>query len=763
MSVAAGSAPSARRATGPPRPGPRGGSTRQTGRGLLAVASMALLATVVLVTAGDALAATAATTPQRSTRQTDDSAPIRIEDVTPWVAADGTFSVTLRTSDSIPADAALTWTVGQRIRADDGDLRAATAEFLAGDGSARNLQAPRTVALGTLEQVQPDTAGPPGDLRRLSFPIRPGSGDETAILVPTAGIHPVNLEVTAGDDVIWDSTVFLNRLPVDMPTTADDTAGTTAVQLLVGLDSGPTLSVDQPAAIPTEEVPAVSSIQTLLGESLDLPLTVGLRPNTLLGLQRSERPADRAFVTSLVGAEWSFAPQSYVRVDAAALAAAPGDELQKQIAAGTSINAAVAGREPSTLWILDDTVDPAAAAVLESTGVTHVITSAERLVVTEEGEDLGPSQAEAVLRSRSVRLDGAAALSVSSYDVELSRLLVEPGLEAPLRAHRAITELMSEWLAAAAGADEGGFPPLSAAVVLTPGVGGEVLQRLAAMLSAEGPVQIAAPPSGSDNPTAPLARLRELDPASATSVVRTTQRTRDHIAGWRSMTTPTDEFAAELDLVNDQVPSRFIDDGTRTALNDSVEDALAARVSQVQVPEDRTIVLTSRSGSIPLRFRNDTGAEVRIAMRLRSPRLDFPQGSVTEILLAPGDNRVDVPVEVRAAGSSVLRLELSSPDRRIDIPDASVTVRSSSISGVGAALSALSIVVLAVWWIRTHRSRRGDADATPGTGGDAQDPSEDGSGGEATSGTGRAGDDTNPPGDGPSTVSTRQPGDRDGD
>jgi hypothetical protein len=250
-------------------------------------------------------------------------------------------------------------------------------------------------------------------------------------------------------------------------------------------------------------------------------------------------------------------------------------------------------------------------------------------------------------------------------------------------------------------------------VVLTPGVGSEVVAELADMLAGNGPLRIAAPPPATGDSDSAVARLRSLEPANAAPVVRRTQRTGDRIQGWRSMTGPSDTLAGELDLVNDQAPSRFADDSTRNTIWDGVDAALEGKVSEIGVPADRTIVLTSRSGSIPLRFRNDTGQQIRLAMRTRSPRLEFPDGPVTEIVLVPGDNRVDLPVEVQAPGSSVLRMELSSPDRRLDIPDASVTVRSSSISGVGAALSVVSILVLAAWWIRTHRARRnaGRADA----------------------------------------------------
>ncbi|MGI9577710.1 MAG: hypothetical protein ACR2OH_05905 [Microthrixaceae bacterium] len=629
--------------------------------------------------------------------------PAIIEDVTPWVPAEGTFSVVMRVTEPLPPTAQLTWTLGQRIRADSTSLRAANEEFLSGEGTPRTLQAPRTEALDSLEVVEPSEGDAPGELRRLSFRIRPSAGDSEAILVPTSGVHPVTLELSVDGDVLWQETTFLNRLPRDPPQSPDGGVASTAVQLLVGLDSGPTLAVDGPSAIPTEEVPTVTSVQSLLSESLAVPLSVALRPNTLLGLQRSQRPGDAEFVASLPNADWSFAPQTYVRVDAAGLVAAGGSELQRQLEAGTAINSALSGRQPGPVWMLDDTVDTEAARQLASAGVTHLITSAERLGVRVDGETLEDQEAGALLAGSSVALGDVDGVSVSSYDTELTRLLVEPELEPALRAHRVVTALMATWLGAA-GSDDPQL--LSAAVVLTPGVGSEVVSDLAALLSGDGPLRVAAPPDAPSGPDSPVAQLRPLDPPNMAAVVRRTQRTANRIQGWRSMAGADDTLAGELDLVNDQAPQRFADAGTRADTWDSVDAALDTKVAQIQVPADRTIVLTSRSGSIPLRFRNDTGGPIRLGMRLRSPRLEFPDGAITEVVLAPGDNRVDVPVEVQAPGSSLLRLELSSPDRRLDVPDASLTVRSSSISGVGAALSVISVLVLAVWWVRTHRTRR---------------------------------------------------------
>lgn len=187
------------------------------------------------------------------------------------------------------------------------------------------------------------------------------------------------------------------------------------------------------------------------------------------------------------------------------------------------------------------------------------------------------------------------------------------------------------------------------------------------------------------------------------------------------MTAPADVLTAEWDLLNDQTPSQFADRDTRSELWNTVEDEIDGHLALIQTPQTRRVVLTSRTGSIPLRFRNGLDGEVRLLMRTRSPRLEFPQGAAQEIVLAPGENRIDVPVEVRAPGSSLLRIELSSPDRTLAVGDVTVTVRSSSISGVGAVLSVMSLLVLALWWIRSHRrrsspsGRNGDGDGDRGS------------------------------------------------
>ena len=148
-----------------------------------------------------------------------------------------------------------------------------------------------------------------------------------------------------------------------------------------------------------------------------------------------------------------------------------------------------------------------------------------------------------------------------------------------------------------------------------------------------------------------------------------------------------------------------IDAGDRAQLHATVRGGIAAKVDLIEPPRARRVVVTSSDTVIPLRFRNDLPFEVRLVMRARSPRLEIDQPT-TEIVLAPGENRIDLPVTVQAPGESLLRIELTSPDGGITIPGPDVPVRSTAISGVGAALSIVSILFLLGWWFRTMRRHR---------------------------------------------------------
>jgi hypothetical protein len=141
----------------------------------------------------------------------------------------------------------------------------------------------------------------------------------------------------------------------------------------------------------------------------------------------------------------------------------------------------------------------------------------------------------------------------------------------------------------------------------------------------------------------------------------------------------------------------------------TVDRAVDHFVRLIEVPNPRTITLTSRSGAIPLTFRNETGRPVRIRAVLVSDKLLFPEGSVLDLELPPKSSTWRVAVETRTSGTFPIKLEVTSTDGVLPISHRRLEVRSTFVSTLGIVLMASAVLFLAVWWgfdLRRRRRRR---------------------------------------------------------
>lgn len=678
----------------------------------MSVAFARILAGVsmIILTVVPPSTASARSGPHGDPDPTDHRDTLQVSSVSPWVDANGTFEVAFSTA-GLPPDAVVTTTIHQRLSRGDTTWREAFELRLDDRRPPRNLQAPVERPLAELP-VRNGTA-------TVGIPIRSGGGDSERQLVPTPGIHPVTIEVASPDDVEPTSaTVFLNRLPDDPPTGRDAQPARTAVQLLAALDSAPALDMDGRSTLSTDESLAISSWESLLSANRDLPLTVALRPNTILALQRSDVPAERSFVEDLADTSFTFSTQTYVKVDTAALERSDATVLDRQIGLGSAILDSVTGGTPEGIWMFDDNVDRDAARHLAGLGVKHLFVSESRLALrsgagSDDDEDRNDDDTAA--RERTFALEGVDGMTVSSYDAEVTRQLLDTDIPPGLRAHRGATALMASWFDAVRSGSEA-FPGVSAAVVLAPGIDQDTLSALVAALryrsrtaasSGYAPLALEAPgvATADDQGAESVARLRRRGTGDIDGVLRSWGQAAAGITGYASMTGPADPTIREWTLLNDQTLAVDSDAGGRSAIWGHIGTAIEERLAEIQSPPPRSVVLTSRSGTIPLRLRNRGDTPVTVRMTTRSPRLEFPEGAVRDIRLEPDENRLKIPVVVRAPGSSLLRIELTSPDGSLEIREVQVTVRSSSISGVGAALSIISLIVLALWWVHTLRRR----------------------------------------------------------
>jgi hypothetical protein len=119
----------------------------------------------------------------------------------------------------------------------------------------------------------------------------------------------------------------------------------------------------------------------------------------------------------------------------------------------------------------------------------------------------------------------------------------------------------------------------------------------------------------------------------------------------------------------------------------AADTALRDVAGAILVPEGQTVTLTARRADVPLVVENALKRPVRARLRLRSDKLEFPDGEVRDIELQPGVNRLDVSVETRATGAFPLEVALETPRGGEPLSGARMNIRSTAISGVGLVLS----------------------------------------------------------------------------
>jgi hypothetical protein len=679
-------------------------------------------------------------TPDRGTPDDPAAAPIapsiRITSATPWVEPDGDFRVELRVDGPVPPDAELRAVVHQRLRASRStSLREAVERAVAGERLPGRMQTPPSRPLSEL--------GDPAVGVVLDLPVRSDrSGDPERILVPSPGIHPVSIAVTdAAGEELASTVVFLNRLPEELPTTRDGAPGTVSLTLVTTVDGPAALAPDGRTDLDDATRRALSDAAALVSSVPQAPLTLAIRPNLLDALARSEDATDQEVLRQLRAVvdapdhPVAVARMPYVAIDTGGLMTTEngGAEVLRQVALGEETISETLGVDPvRTTWYDDDTITTPALEMLEAFGVRRLVTAAGRLRLTDRSldPDLVTEAAVGVVRS---------PLTATAPDPDLTELLVgDEGVGQ--RVNQIMTSLMATWFTAAE--DDEGFPGPSAVLSIPPSTDPAVVAALLAPLSATGPITAAA----DEVPTRPAvvdgedvtAQLPTQGDAVLGPVVREVIATRDEIDGFRSMAPTATAEADDWDLLDAQTLDRAMSAGERDAFHDRIRADIAALVARIEMPKPRRVLITSERSTIPLRFRNDLPYPVEVELWIRSVRLEVDGPDRRRVTLHPGENRIDVDVTARAPGGTNLRLDASSPDGRIALPAVTIPVTSQTISGVGAALSVLSLLFLAGWWFvtvrRDRRRRREGPDEPPEDDGPGS-PSAGGGAGPTETGT----------------------------
>lgn len=139
---------------------------------------------------------------------------------------------------------------------------------------------------------------------------------------------------------------------------------------------------------------------------------------------------------------------------------------------------------------------------------------------------------------------------------------------------------------------------------------------------------------------------------------------------------------------------------------DTFTRVLDAQLSLVQLPAEREITLTARTGLIPVTIDSQATYTVRGTLTLTGERFLFPHGDTRQLALDHATNPVRVEVEARTSGNLPLEASFKSPTGSLLIARTQLNVRATATSVVAVALTVLALLVLGGWWARTWWARR---------------------------------------------------------
>ena len=545
---------------------------------------------------------------------------------------------------------------------------------------------------------------------RLELQIVDGGAQPLAgFRIDEPGVYPLSIEIDDADGNEVDRLVtHLVRLPAaDDPDAGIPLATSVVVQVIAPTATRPdgTMTLDDAAA--AGALRAIDAVASVPG----LPLTLAPVPETLDAL--SDRGAVEALALGMDGRQ--ALADTYVPIESASwtLAGRP-DVLVDQLVLGSAvIGSALSVPVPTTTWLVDPTVDPAALDVLHRSGTTSAVVPEPLLA------PLDPRDFPVTMTSTFDVLTSSGAPVRSIMADEGLRLRLTSSAQPALAANRTLAEL------AILALDD---PELArGAVLLVPGGAdtprglGPVLVELARVAeplpgasSLLTPVTVdalldAVPPARDpEDEERILVRSWTADaPPPLDGLPQALDDAQQAIDSYRSMLAGEEDDAVRLaqDLV-DVAPDRRLEPPAQHAHLDGATTVVATRTAAVSAPEQGTVTVTADEASIPLVLDNGLDVPVDVAVHLQADKLEFPDGDRFVTTLVPGTNRLEIQVRTRASGAFPLEVALTSPDDELLLDETRVQVRSTAVSGLGLVLSVGAGLFLAAWWARNLRSSR---------------------------------------------------------
>lgn len=613
---------------------------------------------------------------------------LKVVHQTPFVGPNGTFTVEISTGD-LPATTRLDLVVHNAV-----STRSRLDRTIAGEQLGGALYTTPPVSL-------PASRG----TTTLSLPIKEQwPAPEGGTVLGDAGVYPVAIQATSPSGARLDTIVtHLLRLPsASTPTTP--------------LSLATTVVLDAPMGVAPDGTPQLSTAQLtrardqfrLLNAATATPLTLAATPFLVQQLAESgdspARPDSRSRQTL---------SRPYVAIDAGSLeAGGRGSIITAQYTAGDTVLTSTFEAAPDRrTLVLDPSVSPAALELLAQAGTRSVVIQSSQIRSSVVADEAATLTTRFIIESE----NRTAFTAMANDDTASSRFVLTN--DPVLGAHHALAELMMLHIEQP-GPDRG--VALTIPAITDTAALGEFLTGLAAINgSASGSIgNIVLQPTTLDDlfsRTAiattgqrPIVRnWTSTDPADLGVYGSLLEQAQWNLVGLRTLVPDGADQIAPVEQTVLASAEATLSTAARVAVVDNAGAQLRAITSSISLPSSQRVTLTSRSGRIPLVITNALPVTALVRVKVSSPKLEFPEGTVYEIALAPSNTtRTDIAVTTRASGAFPLDVEITSSGGGLPVTGSRIDVRSTAISGFGLLLSIGAGLFLLVWWARHFRHTR---------------------------------------------------------
>jgi hypothetical protein len=653
-------------------------------RAAVAAALVVVLGTVIAPAAAGRVAAV----PEKPRVQ---SGELELVAQTPTVPRGGTFGLRVRL-DGVPADGSVQLVLHDRVRS-----RSELAASMEGEALRPRVLHNVTSFISTLP-VAPDGS------HRLTISFDPEA--PTGIRLSASGAYP--LEVIARDaqgTPVADLVTHVIAEPA-----ATDESPPLSVAVVASLGAPPALQPDGSMVLEADDIEDDLALAGVLAESPDVPVTLSAVPETIDAIATGQFD-DVAQLEALRAAavDRSVLARPYVDTSLEALASARLDEqIDGLLARGRIVLTDSLGVEPDdATWLAGPDLGEDGLAALESLGVQHVILEDQQVEPLTSGT-LALSAAKPFLLAPPGERTDPSEVEAFAIDPVLQERVDAREPDAVL-AHHLLAELAVLWLeqpGIARGAVvpvDASMPPGALRVLLAGLEGSRMLHATTVndLFDAVDPLLDAA--------RSPIDRA--LLPETGASLSR--REAAAVATGWDRLET----FRGVVGLDSPRTSGVLdhlllataagLGSADRRAHLEAATANIEAVTTAVTLTDRTTITLTARDGTVPLTVRNDAGIPVEVVIRLRSPKLEFPDGESISLQLTERTTRLDLAVRARASGAFPLDVEILSPDGRVVLASTRYTVQSTAVAGAGLVLSVGALLFLIVWWGRHwHKTRR---------------------------------------------------------